>query len=111
MTLQLISMFRKASAAVAVGLMATTSVQAAGSDTFKSVCSECHTGGFKGFMSGAPNVEKPATWQKYLARDSKAQMQETVLRGTKDHKAKGGCASCSDQQIIDAIDYMLKRVQ
>lgn len=94
-----------------IAVMAATSAQAAGSDTFKSVCSECHTGGFKGFMSGAPNVEKPATWQKYLARDSKAQMQEIVLRGTKDHKAKGGCASCSDQQIIEAIDYMLKRVQ
>lgn len=97
--------------AISVVGMAATSALAGGSNTFNSVCAECHTGGFKGFMSGAPNVKKPATWQEYLQRDSKDRMREIVLRGTKDHKAKGGCATCSDQQIFDAIDYILTRVQ
>lgn len=92
-------------------LMAGTSVQAGGADTFDNVCAECHTGGFKGFMSGAPNVNKPASWQKFLERDSEARMREIVLRGTRDHKAKGGCLSCSDQQIIETLDYLLSRVK
>ncbi len=79
--------------------------------TFKSVCSDCHTGGFKGFMSGAPNVNKPDTWQKFLQRDSEQHMRETVLRGNKDHKAKGGCNSCTDKQVNAAIDYMLGLVK
>lgn len=104
-------MLRKITPAIALLLMAATSAQAGSVDTFSSVCAECHTGGIKGFMSGAPNVNKPASWQKFLERDSEDRMREIVLRGTKDHKAKGGCTTCSDQQIIEVLDYLLTRVR
>lgn len=99
--------FRKITPVAALVLMTATSAHASGADTFRSVCAECHTGGIKGFMSGAPNVNKPITWQKFLERDSKDRMREIVLRGSKDHKAKGGCATCSDQQIVEALNYIL----
>ncbi|MCV0425529.1 MAG: c-type cytochrome [Roseibium sp.] len=94
-----------------VGLMTLSITQTqAGADTFNSVCAECHTGGIKGFISGAPNINNPASWQKFLNRDTVEKMREIVLRGTKDHKPKGGCASCSDQQVIEALDYIIIRV-
>ncbi|WP_170406955.1 c-type cytochrome [Ruegeria arenilitoris] len=105
------TVFRETTPAIALVLMAATSAQAGSVDTFNSVCAECHTGGFKGFMSGAPNVRKPASWQKFLERDSEDRMREIVLRGTKDHKAKGGCTTCTDQQIIEVLDYLLERVR
>lgn len=40
--------------------------------TFEKVCKSCHTGGFKGFMSGAPSIKdkKPGknTWQSILMK-------------------------------------------
>ncbi len=80
-------------------------------DTFKNVCASCHTGGMKGFLSGAPNISNKGDWQKYLKRDSVQEMRKIVLHGTKDHKPRGDCRTCTDQQIIEAIDYILSRVR
>jgi len=102
--------FKLAFAIIAMITVSGTPVLA-DSSTFKSVCAECHTGGIKGFVSGAPNVNKPASWQKFLDRNSDERMREVVLRGTKDHKPKGDCATCSDQQVLDAIDYIMTRVK
>lgn len=80
-------------------------------DTFQEVCASCHNGGFKGFISGAPDINNKEAWQKYLDRDTLEEMLEILLLGTKEHKAKGGCSSCTDQQIIDAIKYILSKVK
>ncbi|MEW8623839.1 MAG: c-type cytochrome [Candidatus Thiodiazotropha endolucinida] len=79
--------------------------------TFANVCSDCHTGGFKGWISGAPNVEKKEKWRKYLERDSLEEMRTIVLNGTEDHKKKGGCKTCTDSDIVNAIDYMMSLVK
>lgn len=79
--------------------------------TFEKVCKSCHTGGFKGFMSGAPNIKDKKAWQEYLAKHSYDEMRSIVLLGTDEHKTKGGCKKkCSDEEIIGAIDYMLRQV-
>ena len=83
----------------------------ASNNTFDDVCESCHTGGFKGWISGAPNVEKKSDWQKYIERDSIHEMQKIVLNGSENHKVKGDCKSCSDEQIIEAIDYMMSLVK
>jgi len=79
--------------------------------TFNNYCSDCHTGGFKGWMSGAPNVESKDQWKKFLERDSLEQMKTIVLNGSDDHKVKGGCRKCSNVDVIDAIDYMMSLVK
>ncbi len=89
----------------------TGTVAQAETDTFKAVCASCHTGGFKGFMSGAPNVNEKSDWRKFVKRDSVEKMREIVFYGTKDHKAKGGCKECTVQQISTSINYMLSRVR
>lgn len=78
---------------------------------FNDVCKSCHTGGFKGFLSGAPNVEKKSDWQEYIERNSIKEMREIVINGSGDHKVKGDCKNCSDEQVIEAIDYMMSLVK
>lgn len=96
-------------------LMLTTllfsSYSYASNNTFNDVCQSCHTGGFKGWISGAPNVDKKGDWQEYIERDSIKEMQKIVLNGSDDHKVKGGCNRCSDKQVMEAIDYMLLLVK
>ncbi|MCL6417701.1 c-type cytochrome [Aestuariirhabdus sp. Z084] len=84
---------------------------AAGNATFTDVCQSCHNGGFKGWISGAPNINDKEQWQKYIERDSIEMMRTTLINGSDNHKVKGGCSECSDQQIIDAIDYIMSRVR
>lgn len=78
--------------------------------TFNKVCHSCHTGGFKGFMSGAPNINEKKSWQAYLEKHSVDEMKVIVLQGSDEHKVKGGCKKCSDEEIIDAIEYILRHV-
>lgn len=78
---------------------------------FDTVCASCHTGGLRGMISGAPNINRTETWRPYLAQHSSDQMQWIVLNGTADHKARGGCDSCTDQQITEALEYLLSVVE
>ena len=79
--------------------------------TFSEVCRSCHTGGFIGWLSGAPNVKDKSKWEKYIKRSPVEKMKEIVINGTKDHKVKGGCEKCSDGDIRAAIDYMMSLVR
>lgn len=79
--------------------------------TFSEVCRSCHTGGFKGWLSGAPNVKDKSKWEKYIKRNPIEEMKEIVLKGTEDHKAKGGCEKCTDEEIRATIDYMMSLVK
>ncbi|NOR51521.1 MAG: hypothetical protein GQ470_02780 [Gammaproteobacteria bacterium] len=95
---------------VLLATLASPSLQAE-DITFAEVCSDCHTGGFRGWLSGAPNVKDKSDWSKLLERDSLEQMRDIVLNGTDDHKRKGGCKICSDDVVVNAIDYMMSLVK
>ncbi len=97
-------------ASIVFTALASTSVFAE-DGTFANVCSECHTGGFKGWVSGAPNVKKEHKWEEFLNRHTAEEMKEIVLNGSEDHKQKGGCKTCSDDDIRAAVDYVLTLVE
>lgn len=78
--------------------------------TFNKVCSSCHNGGIKGFISGAPSIEDKQLWLEYLEKHSIDEIKQIVLEGSEEHKVKGGCKKCSNAEIIGAINYMLRRV-
>ena len=80
-----------------------------GNDTFKNVCSACHTSGLRGWLSGAPEIGDKKAWADYIADDSLAKMKTIVLKGQRDHRKKGGCKSCTDEQIIGAVEYMVSK--
>lgn len=76
--------------------------------TFEKVCESCHTGGFKGWVSGAPNVNDRDVWRKYHQRHTNDEMRNIVMHGLNDHELKGGCSKCSDEDINSAIEYILQ---
>jgi cytochrome c5 len=80
-----------------------------GKKTFDKVCSSCHTGGFKGWLSGAPEIGNKEKWAKFIKRDSIDTMKKIVLKGTDDHKVKGGCKKCADSDILSAVEYMVAK--
>ncbi|EAR61317.1 c-type cytochrome [Neptuniibacter caesariensis] len=96
---------------LATALSASPMLLAEGNPTFEKVCSSCHTGGFKGWVTGAPNIHKKEEWSSYLDRDSVERMKEIVLKGAEDHKVKGGCSTCSNGSILNAVDYIISEVR
>lgn len=94
---------------VATTIFSTQSL--AGDKIFNEVCSDCHTGGFKGWISGAPNVNKKTEWGAFLENNALNEMIKIVTKGTKDHKKKGGCKKCSNEEIADAVNYIMTLVK
>ncbi len=94
----------------ALVMTASYSLQAENA-AFEKVCQSCHTGGFKGWVSGAPNVNSKDDWAKFHERDSEADMRDIVLNGLNDHELKGGCSKCSNEEINSAIDYILLKTK
>lgn len=79
--------------------------------TYEKVCKSCHSGGFKGFVSGAPNINRSNAWEEYIERHSIDKMKAIVLTGSNNHKEKGGCKKCSDDDIKGAVEYMVAQVK
>lgn len=65
---------------------------------------------FKGWVSGAPNVKEAHTWEKFLNQHTVEEMKEIVLKGSDDHKRKGGCKTCFNDDTEAAVEYMLTLV-
>ncbi|WP_070963941.1 c-type cytochrome [Vibrio sonorensis] len=96
---------RAAVFALVVGFLSLSAM--AGEAAFEKVCSSCHSGGFKGMVTGAPNVNEREEWQSFHASKNEEEMRQVVMQGLNDHKPKGGCKKCSDSEINAAIDYVL----
>lgn len=80
-----------------------------GEKIFKKECASCHTGGFKGFMSGAPDIDDVEDWAKSLEKGLTV-MTKNIFEGTKRHEEKGGCEDCSKEEIKAAIEYILSEI-
>lgn len=80
-------------------------------ETFAAVCAACRTGGMCGLIWGAPDINRTEAGQPCIAQHSRKQVLHIALNGTVDHTARGGCDRCTDQQIIDTLEYLLSEVQ
>ena len=78
----------------------------AGKKIFEDSCASCHGGGFKGWVSGAPNVNEKDSWAEYLGKPT-AQLYSEIINGTDTHEPKGGCEECSKDDIEKSIDYII----
>lgn len=77
-----------------------------GKEVFNKTCSSCHTGGFKGWMTSAPEIGDWDDWESYFEKDL-SEMTKNVIEGTKGHEVKGDCSDCTDEQIKAAIEYII----
>ena len=81
-----------------------------GPQVYNSACIACHGTG----VGGAPKFGDAAVWAERLAKGTDV-LHEHALQGftgsTGVMPAKGGRTDLSDQEIIDAVDYILAESQ
>ncbi len=78
----------------------------AGLKRYKTSCYICHDTG----ASGAPKLGDKSAWSARTAK-GKETLYTHVINGFNAMPAKGGCLSCSDEEIRMSVDYMLQTVQ
>ena len=81
-----------------------------GQAVFEASCANCHTGGFGGFFSGAPKVSDKDDWET-LAPKGVDGLTATTIAGIGKMEARGGCTTCTDEEIRAAVAYMLEQSQ
>ncbi|MDP6093141.1 MAG: c-type cytochrome, partial [SAR324 cluster bacterium] len=79
-----------------------------GEKIYHNECADCHDGGFWGWLSGAPSIKEQSEWTQYLKKDFEEILQ-AAIKGTEDGMdPKGGCDECTDEEIRQSVEYMLK---
>lgn len=74
----------------------------AGQGTYEAYCSGCHSTG----AGGAPKLGDSAAWEPRL-QDGIDAVYTKAIQGFGGMPAKGACFSCSDDEIKQAVDYMV----
>jgi len=77
----------------------------AGIKRYKSMCFACHDTG----ASGAPKLGDKAAWDTRIKSQSLETVYKHAIEGYKAMPAKGGCVSCSDDEIKMAVDYIIDK--
>ncbi|WP_146089286.1 c-type cytochrome [Amnimonas aquatica] len=90
-----------ASAAPAAG---QAPAQRSGAVILKAACASCHDNG----LMGAPVTGNKKQWAARLAQGN-AVVHRNALNGIRAMPPKGGCRSCSNEEIKAAVDIMIAR--
>jgi len=69
---------------------------------YQSYCEGCHATG----AGGAPKYGDPFSWSTPL-KQGKEKIYVNAIKGVGGMPAKGTCYACSDQEIKEAVNYML----
>src|SRR5690554_1448726 len=77
-----------------------------GSEVYNAVCMACHTTG----AAGAPVIGDSAAWAPRIAQGMETLFNHS-LNGFNAMPAKGGCASCADEEITAAVEHMVAESQ
>lgn len=75
-----------------------------GSVVYDSVCMACHTTG----AAGAPVIGDASAWAPRIEQGLETLISHSI-NGYNAMPAKGGCASCPDQEIQAAVEHMVAR--
>ena len=81
------------------------SAQAAhpGEETYNRFCFSCHQSG----IAGAPRMGDVTAWAPRIAKGRELLLANTKTGITPGMPAMGLCNSCTEQDLIDVIDYMI----
>ena len=75
-----------------------------GQSTYNEACISCHNPG----ISGAPRLGDTDAWQVRAARGRQTLVNSTI-NGLNSMPAKGMCWQCTDEDLGDAVDYILEQ--
>ena len=73
-----------------------------GQQIYDKYCAACHNSG----AAGAPKITDNMAWKQRLEKGKK-QLHTNAIKGYNSMPAKGNCVSCSDDDIIKSVDYIL----
>ncbi|WP_133130854.1 c-type cytochrome [Legionella yabuuchiae] len=77
--------------------------KAPGSEIYNSYCAVCHQAG----VAGAPKFRVEEDWKKRLAEKGISGLVTTAIKGINAMPPKGTCAKCTDEEIKQAVEYMV----
>ena len=78
-----------------------------GKKTYTRYCFSCHAAG----VAGAPRTGYAVAWAPRIEKGTE-KMLELVIQGMPPAMpARGMCMQCSDEELADALDFMLQRNQ
>ena len=95
-------------ASVFVAGMVSANLAAAGGDVkageavFNHACKFCHGVG----RMGAPRVGDKAAWSERI-KQGESKLTDHAFLGYRNMPARGDCNTCSDQDIVNAVAYMV----
>lgn len=89
-----------------VAVAATPAAPLGGAEVYDTYCATCHAGG----VGGAPTFADVDAWAPRISKGMDALMVST-LKGIGAMPAKGLCMSCSDNELADAVTYMVDAAQ
>ena len=88
--------------AAAAPTQAASSGPRSGEEVYNAVCMACHTTG----AAGAPVKGNKDAWAPRISKGMDTLFTH-ALNGFNAMPAKGGCASCPDEEITNAVEYMV----
>ncbi|WP_084591473.1 c-type cytochrome [Gilvimarinus agarilyticus] len=77
-----------------------------GQQVYDTACHTCHAAG----VAGAPKLGDSAAWADRIAKGMDT-LHEHALKGFNGMPAMGLCATCSDDEVMAAVDYMVENSQ
>ena len=94
----------EAAAEAAADAMADAAAVVDGEAIYKQSCMACHAAG----VAGAPKLGDSEAWSPRLAKGTDALVQ-SVANGLNAMPPKGGCMTCSDDDLRGAVEYMVSQ--
>jgi cytochrome c5 len=88
--------------AAAAPTVAASAGPRSGSEVYGAVCMACHTTG----AAGAPVIGDASAWAPRIEQGMDTLITHAI-NGYNAMPAKGGCASCPDEEIQAAIEHMV----
>ncbi|MBA2652410.1 MAG: cytochrome c5 family protein [Tatlockia sp.] len=83
----------------------STLPETAGKATFEQYCSVCHQEG----IAGAPKFRNAEDWKPRLAKSTIDELVIIANKGLKAMPMKGTCMNCTDEDLKNAIQFMLPK--
>jgi cytochrome c5 len=74
-----------------------------GKDTYSQYCFVCHSAG----LAGAPKFQSQDDWRTRCEQKSLKGLLNSAIQGVNAMPAKGTCDSCTQDDILEAIKYMV----
>ncbi|KOR28951.1 hypothetical protein TI03_03525 [Achromatium sp. WMS1] len=81
---------------------ATKPATRTGEEVYQAACAACHAIG----VMSAPKFKDKADWSERMAKGVPTLLQHAI-KGFQAMPPKGGCATCSDEEIEAAVKYLI----